>query len=179
MNDMSLPNCFSVAEVTCRTSWGNSLIEEGGKLGGGALKSASVNGFSLIFLSGLNKYPTVAGLMMQWCIDLMPRRRANGGNQWVKSWNTKWGLRSRRKDSVEGAVRSIAVMIRECNGKGTSEVVSEPGGRPSTCGTVIGMKEMRFLCRLKGSSLAWVLVGNKKYSVASLSKLVREVEEGG
>ena len=55
---------------------------------------------------------------------------------------------------MEGAVRSIAVMIREYNGKGTSEVVSEPGGRPSTCGTVIGMKEMRFLCRLKGSSLA-------------------------
>ena len=55
---------------------------------------------------------------------------------------------------MEGAVRSIAVMIREYNGKGTSEVVSEPGGRPSTCVTVIGMKEMRFLCRLKGSSFA-------------------------
>jgi hypothetical protein len=62
----------------------------------------------------------------------------------VKSKNTIWGLSFLKESSMIGSVRSIAVMRRECNAKGRSAVVSEPRGRPSTCGMVIGMKEMRF-----------------------------------
>lgn len=45
---------------------------------------------------------------------------------------------------------------------GTSEVVSAPGGRPSTRGTATGTKEIRCGKRLKCSTSDCVLVGMKK-----------------
>jgi len=47
----------------------------------------------------------------------------------------------------------MAVMICVKEGKGTSEVVSAPGGRPSTWGTVIGMKVMMSGWRLNCCNL--------------------------
>ncbi|KAK2997465.1 hypothetical protein RJ639_025631 [Escallonia herrerae] len=52
----------------------------------------------------------------------------------------QWGLILRRVASINGSVRSMAVMRWECIGCGTFAVVSVPRGRPSTCGTVTGMK---------------------------------------
>lgn len=73
-----------------------------------------------------------------------------------------------------GAVKSIALMRRGCNGNGTSLVVSPPDGKPSTEGTSMGMKVMKSSWRLKGSNLDCVFLGNKNAMLWPLSASLLE-----
>ncbi|PON81586.1 hypothetical protein TorRG33x02_226240 [Trema orientale] len=114
-------------------------MDESGKPGGGRIKSDSETSLPLRleYLAGDALKAVDTQLTVEKCNDLMPKERASFGIQYTKSKKTKSGLRCRRRSSMSFSVLSMAVMMSGIKEEGTSLVVSAPGGRPSTWGTVI------------------------------------------